>query len=121
MADRPPEEVPRQPFGVGLPEDGAIAGQLQNALQVFSREVRAPSSERNANTPFAFVIFAAIELAFVFGLLVCTKLNPAQVLQLAGGATAISVAGFFGRNAVVIIDRDRRYRSPHDYRTQNDS
>jgi len=36
---------------------------------------------------------------------VLTKLGPPQVLQIAGGTTAISVAGFFGRNAIVIIGR----------------
>ena len=68
-------------------------------------EALASSADRYVPTPFAFVIFAALELAFVFGLLVCTKLEPSQVLKITGGATAISVAGFFGRNAVITIGR----------------
>jgi len=51
------------------------------------------------------VCFAAIEQAFVFGLLVLTRLSPAEVLQIAGGTTVISVGGFFGRNAIVIVGR----------------
>jgi len=76
------------------------------AAQVPGHESLAPHPlGRYAANPFAFVLFATIELAFVFGLLVLTKLGPPQVLQIAGGTTAISVAGFFGRNAIVIIGR----------------
>jgi hypothetical protein len=53
----------------------------------------------------AFVVFAAIELAFVFGLLVLTKLSPSQVLTTAAQATGISVAGFFGRNVLIVAGR----------------
>lgn len=68
-------------------------------------EEQSPASDRYAPAPLAFVLFAGIELAFVFGLLVLTKLDPSQVLKIAGETTAISVAGFFGRNAMVVIWR----------------
>lgn len=102
-----------QPSGVD-PHHGVAKGQFQAAPQAFGRETTTSSGERAVATPFAFVLFVAIELAFVFGLLVCTKLEPSQALQLAGGATGISVAAFFGRNAIVIIGRDRHYRPPDD-------
>jgi hypothetical protein len=104
-----------QPSGGDPPDSIVTAEQLHAAIQTLGREALTPSGERAPATPFAFVVFVAIELAFVFGLLVCTKLAPSQVLQLAGGATAISVAGFFGRNAIVIIGRDRNYRPTNDY------
>lgn len=90
--------------GVDPPDDIAATEQVQAAIEVLG-EALASSADRYVPTPFAFVIFAALELAFVFGLLVCTKLEPSQVLQITGGATAISVSGFFGRNAVITIGR----------------
>jgi hypothetical protein len=103
-----------QPSGAD-PHHGVAKGeQFQATIQASGRETAASSGERTVATPFAFVLFVAIELAFVFGLLVCTKLEPSQALQLAGGATGISVAAFFGRNAIVIIGRDRHYRPPND-------
>lgn len=103
-----------QPSGVN-PQHGVTKDeQFQAAAQAFGHETMTSSRERTVATPFAFVLFVAIELAFVFGLLVCTKLEPLQALQLAGGATGISVAAFFGRNAIVIIGRDRHYRPPND-------
>jgi hypothetical protein len=104
----------RQPSNVDPPGNVTTSEQFQAAIQASSREAPTPPGDWTVNTPFAFVVFVAIELAFVFGLLVCTRLEPSQVLQLAGGVTGISVAGFFGRNAVVIIGRDRHYRPPHD-------
>jgi len=93
----------RPPPSLDATDDVAPAEFLETS-QDLSR-VAGPASPRSrapAN-PFAFVCFAAIELAFVFGLLVLTRLSPAQVLQIAAGATAISTAGFFGRNAIVTI------------------
>jgi hypothetical protein len=77
------------------------------ADQVSASQVLAEPADgsRFAASPLAFVLFALIEFAFVFGLLILTKREPSQVLQIAGGTTTISVIGYFGRNAVVIIGR----------------
>jgi len=60
-----------------------------------------------APPPTGFVAFTAVILAFVAILVIYTKskLEISQVLQITAGATAISVAGYFGRNAIVIIGR----------------
>ena len=76
-------------------------------------EAPVPPGGRSSTSPFAFVCFAAIELAFVLGL-VLTQLPPAQVLQIAGGTTAISVGGFFGRNALIIVGRRLLFTWPGD-------
>jgi hypothetical protein len=104
MASPPPAGSRRPLSGVDPPDDIAAADQAQAVVQIIS-EALASSADRNVPTPFAFVIFAALELGFVFGLLVCTKLEPSQVLQITGGATAISVAGFFGRSAIIVTGR----------------
>lgn len=79
---------------VGAALEGATAG----------REALAAGG-RIAPTTFAFVLFAMVELAFVFGLLVLTKLPPAQVVKITAETTGIAVGGFFGRSAVVFIGR----------------
>jgi len=94
--------------GLSTDDSPAIAADLSRAAaQVPGQEslARPAAAGRYVANPFAFVLFTTIELAFVFGLLVFTKLGPSQVLQIAGQATAISVAGFFGRNAIVLIGR----------------
>jgi hypothetical protein len=96
-----PGEVP--------PDDVTVAGEaVVQALtqELASQEIlTARSSDRFAASPVAFVIFAAVVFSFVFGLLVLTKLHPAQVLQIAGGTGVICVGAFFGRNALVAIGR----------------
>ena len=104
MVNPPPTGSRRPLSGVDPPNDIATAEQAQAVIQVLG-EALASSADRYVLTPFAFVIFAALELGFVFGLLVCTKLEPSQVLQITGGATAISVTGFFGRNAIIVMGR----------------
>jgi hypothetical protein len=95
-----------------IPPDGTTAADpVEAAAQLLAQEVAGQevlalaAGGRFAASPHAFVAFAGIVFAFVFGLLAITRLHPAQVLQIAGGTTGISVAGFFGRNAVVIIGR----------------
>jgi hypothetical protein len=106
MAHPPPQGSQRALSGLSSPDDPAATELARTAAGALAdgTPVSAPG-DRYARAPFAFVLFAAIELAFVFGLLVLTKLQPSQVLQITSGATAISVAGFFGRNAIVIIGR----------------
>jgi hypothetical protein len=84
----------------------ALTDPGEAVAQVLGHEALAPAAGgRYAASPFAFVLYAAIHLAFVFGLLVLTRRQPAQVLQIDGVAASIHVAGFFGRNAIVIIGR----------------
>lgn len=95
----------RPPPGLAATDDVAPAGPLETSQNLPRITGPAhPGGWFSAN-PFAFVCFAAIELAFVFGLLVLTRLSPAQVLQITAGATAISTGGFLGRNAIVTIGR----------------
>ena len=104
MVNSVPQGPQRGLSGVGPPDEVAVESVM--AIQAAGREALPSSSgDRHSTTLFAFVGFAALVYAFVFGLLVCTKLEPSQVLQITGGATAISVAGFFGRNAVIVIGR----------------
>jgi hypothetical protein len=92
--------------GVDPPGETTMAEEVLAAVQAQGTERLRPSSaDRHPGIFFAFVSFAAIVYAFVFGLLVCTRLEPSQVLQITGGATAIIVAGFFGRNAMIVIGR----------------
>lgn len=91
------------PDGAAEPDDGAA--------EVLTREFPSPDlltagpGDRFASSPVAFVVFAVVVFAFVFGLLVLTRLHPAQVLQIAGSTGAICVGAFFGRNALVVIGR----------------
>jgi hypothetical protein len=109
MANPVPQGSHRGLSGVDPPDKIAAPESAQAVVHAHVHaldcEAQATSADRYVATLFAFVIFAAIVLAFVFGLLVCTKLGPSQVLQITGGATAISVAGFFGRNAIIVIGR----------------
>jgi hypothetical protein len=63
-----------------------------------------PAAQPPTN-PFAFVLFVAVELAFVLGALALTKLSITQVMEIASWTTGLSVTAFFGRNAVVTIGR----------------
>ena len=98
----------RSPSGLARPDEAIPAehpetGRLPD--RTATQESAGLTGGRFYANPFAFVCFAIAELAFVFGLLVLTRLSPEQILQVAGGTTAISVGGFFGRNAVVIVGR----------------
>jgi hypothetical protein len=114
---RGPQLIADAPSGRSSPTSpamGAEHGEAQGQIldqQTSNHRIPSPGGQersggsQQAAAPYAFVLFAAIELAFVFGLLVLTKLSPSQVLQVTSGTTAISVAGFFGRNAIVTIGR----------------
>jgi hypothetical protein len=104
MAFSPPSGPQRSPLsGVG-PLEAAVPDERGEAA-ARGREGLPPLPGDRLPASLAFVLFAAIELAFVFGLLVLTKLAPAQVLTIAAQATGISVAGFFGRNVIVVVGR----------------
>jgi hypothetical protein len=104
MANPLPPGSHRALSGVDPLDDNSTAVSLQAVIEALRSDAVSSSSVRPA-VPVAFVVFVAIELAFVFGLLVCTKLSPVHVMQITAEATAISVAGFFGRNAAIILGR----------------
>jgi hypothetical protein len=90
--------------GMVPPEAHALGGRSEIAPR--GQEDPPPIvSDRPVPPSLTFVLFAGIELAFVFGLLVLTKLTPTQVLTIAAQATGISVAGFFGRNVIIVVGR----------------
>lgn len=100
-----PSEARRPPSGLLAPDASSSAEPL-DVIQVLDNvAATVPPVGRFPPNQFAFVCFAAVELAFVFGLLVLTRLRPGEILQIAAGTTAISVGGFFGRNAIIVIGR----------------
>ena len=104
MANPLPPGSHRTLSGVDPLDDNSATELLQAVVEALRSDAVSSSAARPA-VPVTFVVFVAIELAFVFGLLVCTKLSPVHVMQVTAEATAIGVAGFFGRNAAIIIGR----------------
>ena len=106
MANAVPPGPHRGLAGVGPPEETPETESAQALIESLSYMALGPSGgSPRSGPPAGFVVHAAMVLAFVFGLLVYTKLTPSQVLQITSGATAISVAGFYGRNAFIVIGR----------------
>jgi hypothetical protein len=64
--------------------------------------------------PFAFVAALAVELSFVLGLVVLARLSPGHAVDAAASTTAVTVAGFYSRNAIVTIGRRLIGASEHD-------
>lgn len=105
MAPIPPSGPQRPPLS-GLSSSQSTAPTEFPETSAFDENFLASIvPDRYFPAPLAFVLFAFIELAFVFGLLVLTKLAPSEILRIAGVTTAISVAGFFGRNAIIVVGR----------------
>ena len=73
-----------------------------------------PRSSACMMNPFAFVAALAVELSFVLGIVVLAKLSPARAVDAAAYTTAISVAGFYSRHAMVTIGRRLVGTADHD-------
>jgi hypothetical protein len=75
-----------------------------------------PASSTCTASSFALAAVLAVELAFVLGVIVLAKLSPAHAVDAAASTTAVAVAGFYSRNAVVTIGRRLIGSAEHDQR-----
>jgi hypothetical protein len=105
MAHPLASEARRPPSVLVAPDGTASAESLKIAQDLVHAGGTTPPGGRFSTSPFVSARLVAIELAFAFGFLLLTRLSSAEVLQIVGGTTAISVGGFFGRDAIVIIGR----------------
>jgi hypothetical protein len=102
MVETPPSGHPRSSLPDLSPSAFAAAG-LSGTDELSQGLLASAMTDRKGPASWPFVLLVGLELAFVFGLLVLTKLSPPEVLKVAGTTTAISVAGFFGRSAVIVV------------------
>jgi hypothetical protein len=79
--------------------------QLPRTADVAVGKNIPPACSACTANPFALVAALAVELSFVLSVMVFARLSPGHAVDVAGSTTAISVAGFYSRNAIVTIGR----------------
>jgi hypothetical protein len=94
-------------IGTNNPEPGlrVVQGDADGFALNPGRQPDLSKMPSSTGSLFAFVLLVAVELSFVFGLLVVKKCTTGEAIWITAATTAIAAAAFYARGAIVTIGR----------------